>query len=140
LNAHRIEAAWRLGSWDSLENLLKDEYEPRFEASIGSLLHSIAQGEADALQTKIALLKDQISSSFASAVTGTYAQSYEGSLRLHMLEDIDRWHKVLPERSDSPQDLRKLMQLFNARLDMTIPSHRIQEPQLDLGRALLCAM
>lgn len=137
LNAHRIEAAWRLGSWTSLEKFLGDDYEPRFEASIGALLHAIARGNGDTFVQKLSELKIDLARTVASSITGTYAQGYEGILKLHMLDDVECFHNALSEQRGG---LQGAMRTFHARLDTTIPSHSVQEPILDLRRAILAAV
>lgn len=136
LNAQRIEAAWRLGNWDSLDKFLKEDYEERFEASIGHLLHSLTASDSRSFSDKLSQVKDRLANAFASSVAGSYAQSYEGALKLHMLEDLEQWN-LLDVNAVNQDELKRDMATFDARVEITVPSQRVQEPLLDLRRALL---
>ncbi|KAI9025680.1 hypothetical protein DFJ74DRAFT_605145 [Hyaloraphidium curvatum] len=135
LNAHRIEASWRLGSWDSLDRFLESDFEPRFEASVGGLLSAITKDDKAAFERQISALRAQLSGAFSSSISGTYAQSYDIALKLHMLEDVQSFYEGFGAEGGPPDRLQNLVKLFESRVDITVPSHRVQEPLLDLRRA-----
>ncbi|KAF3845218.1 hypothetical protein F7725_008381, partial [Dissostichus mawsoni] len=116
LNTYRVEAAWKLGKWDLLEDYLS----------------SAKKQDGETFYEKLKLVRKEqvVPLSAASYECGTYQRGYE----LHMLSELE--HSFTELQSSAPS-LSQLPPHFTDRLEMTQNSFRAKEPILALRRALL---
>ncbi|KAK6188750.1 hypothetical protein SNE40_004864 [Patella caerulea] len=148
LNAYRVEAAWKLGSWDKLETFKKMERHSRnWPVGVGRILLAAKhRNEEEFCQQLQIVRKEQMGPlSAASMETGSYHRGYENIVGLHILNEIEESMKVLfdfPVTNDdnSEPSCRKsqasLLSQWESRLLTTQSSFRTQEPILTLRRTL----
>ncbi|BFY98653.1 hypothetical protein BsWGS_01693 [Bradybaena similaris] len=151
INSYRIEAAWKLGSWDELDKALKTEQQSNcnWPVLVGRMLLAYKHGrEADFIEQLEIARKEQMGPlSAASMEIGSYHRGYENILRLHMISEIEEFFHVLvdfPESKDNNTNdvimlpsASDLLNNWQARIQMAQSSFRTQEPILTLRRTLL---
>ncbi|XP_038156648.1 serine/threonine-protein kinase ATR isoform X1 [Cyprinodon tularosa] len=141
LNTYRVEAAWKLGKWDLLEDYLTtDQQSCTWGVRLGQLLLSANKQDAESFYEKLKLVRKEqvVPLSAASYECGTYQRGYEYIVRLHMLSELEHAFTELQKTGDgSAPSLTKLPPHWSNRLEMTQNSFRAKEPILALRRALL---
>ncbi|KAK7486773.1 hypothetical protein BaRGS_00021920, partial [Batillaria attramentaria] len=150
LNQYRVEAAWKMSSWDRLDNMMKLEKPDNhsWPVCIGRILMSAKDKKEEEFlkQLQIARQEQMGPLSAASMEMGSYHRGYECILRLHMLGELEEYFRSLhdfPPRSEdssepsSQYSLAELLDQWDARLQMAQSSLRTQEPILTLRRTLL---
>ncbi|XP_076013772.1 serine/threonine-protein kinase ATR [Genypterus blacodes] len=141
LNTYRVEAAWKLGKWDLLEDYLtSDRQSSTWGVRLGQLLLSAKKQDAETFYTKLKLVRKEqvVPLSAASYECGTYQRGYEYIVRLHMLSELEHSFTGLQkQRESSAPSLSQLPVHWSDRLEMTQKSFRAKEPILALRRALL---
>ncbi|XP_044288721.1 serine/threonine-protein kinase ATR isoform X2 [Varanus komodoensis] len=138
LNPYRVEAAWKLTQWDSLENYLAaDGKSNTWSVRLGQLLLSAKKKEAATFfeTLKVVRAEQIVPLSAASFERGSYQRGYEYIIRLHMLCELE--HSVGPILQQSDSNWAKDSLNWHARIEMTQNSYRAKEPILALRRALL---
>ncbi|XP_060098281.1 serine/threonine-protein kinase ATR [Heteronotia binoei] len=138
LNTYRVEAAWKLGQWDSLENYLAaDGNSNTWSVRLGQLLLSAKKKDAASFYgtLKVVQAEQIVPLSAASFERGSYQRGYEYIIRLHMLCELE--HSIAPMLQQPDSDNSKDSLNWHARLEMTQNSYRAKEPILALRRALL---
>ncbi|XP_070697802.1 serine/threonine-protein kinase ATR [Pempheris klunzingeri] len=141
LNTYRVEAAWKLGKWDLLEDYLSSERQSStWGVRLGQLLLSAKKQDADTFYEKLKLVRKEqvVPLSAASYECGTYQRGYEYIVRLHMLSELEHtFTELQKQRECSVPSLSQLPPHWSDRLEMTQNSFRAKEPILALRRALL---
>ncbi|XP_012731184.2 serine/threonine-protein kinase ATR [Fundulus heteroclitus] len=141
LNTYRVEAAWKLGKWDLLEDYLSsDQQSCTWGVRLGQLLLSAKKQDAESFYEKLKVVRKEqvVPLSAASYECGTYQRGYEYIVRLHMLSELEHAFTELRETSGgSAPALAKLPPHWSDRLEMTQNSFRAKEPILAVRRALL---
>ncbi|MEQ2253945.1 hypothetical protein ILYODFUR_037757 [Ilyodon furcidens] len=141
LNTYRVEAAWKLGKWDLLEDYLSsDQQSCTWGVRLGQLLLSAKKQDAESFYEKLKLVRKEqvVPLSAASYECGTYQRGYEYIVRLHMLSELEHAFTELQEtRAGSIPGVTKLPPHWSDRLEMTQNSFRAKEPILAVRRALL---
>ncbi|XP_041828514.1 serine/threonine-protein kinase ATR isoform X3 [Melanotaenia boesemani] len=141
LNSYRVEAAWKLGKWDLLEDYLSsDQQSSTWGVQLGQLLLSAKKKDAETFYEKLKLVRKEqvVPLSAASYECGTYQRGYEYIVRLHMLSELEHTFTELQKhRQGSAPSLSQLPPHWSDRLEMTQNSFRAKEPILALHRALL---
>ncbi|XP_031592853.2 serine/threonine-protein kinase ATR isoform X3 [Oreochromis aureus] len=141
LNTYRVEAAWKLGKWDLLEDYLSsDQQSSTWGVRLGQLLLSAKKQDAENFYEKLKLVRKEqvVPLSAASYECGTYQRGYEYIVRLHMLSEMEHtFNELLKQRQGSVSNLSQLPPHWSDRLEMTQNSFRAKEPVLALRRALL---
>uniref|UniRef100_A0A3P9P5C8 Serine/threonine-protein kinase ATR n=1 Tax=Poecilia reticulata TaxID=8081 RepID=A0A3P9P5C8_POERE len=141
LNTYRVEAAWKLGKWDLLEDYLSsDQQSCTWGVRLGQLLLSAKKQDAESFYEKLKLVRKEqvVPLSAASYECGTYQRGYEYIVRLHMLSELEHAFTELRGAGDgSAPSLAKLPPHWSDRLEMTQNSFRAKEPILAVRRALL---
>ncbi|XP_072852125.2 serine/threonine-protein kinase ATR [Pogona vitticeps] len=138
LNAYRVEAAWKLTQWDSLESYLAaDGKSNTWSVRLGELLLSAKKKEAATFYDTLKVVRAEqiVPLSAASFERGSYQRGYEYIIRLHMLCELE--HSIAPMLLQSHSDGGKDSLNWHARIEMTQNSYRAKEPILALRRALL---
>ncbi|KAL8187826.1 UNVERIFIED_CONTAM: hypothetical protein K2H54_056449, partial [Gekko kuhli] len=138
LNTYRVEAAWKLAQWDSLENYLAaDGNSNTWSVRLGQLLLSAKKKDAASFYETLKVVQAEqiVPLSAASFERGSYQRGYEYIIRLHMLCELE--HSLAPMLQQPDSDCGKDSLNWHARLEMTQNSYRAKEPILALRRALL---
>uniref|UniRef100_A0A3P9LDR2 Serine/threonine-protein kinase ATR n=1 Tax=Oryzias latipes TaxID=8090 RepID=A0A3P9LDR2_ORYLA len=137
LNSYRVEAAWKLGKWDLLEDYLSSQQSSTWGVGLGQLLLSMQKQDAETFYEKLKLVrtKQVVPLSAASYECGTYQRGYE-YIVLHMLSELEHAFTELQTGGSTPS-LSQLPPHWSDRLEMTQKSFRAKEPILALRRALL---
>ncbi|XP_032356106.1 serine/threonine-protein kinase ATR [Etheostoma spectabile] len=141
LNTYRVEAAWKLGKWDLLEDYLSsDRQSNTWGVRLGQLLLSAKKQDGETFYEKLKLVRKEqvVPLSAASYECGTYQRGYEYIVRLHMLSELEHsFTELQKQRECSTPSLNQLPPHWSDRLEMTQNSFRAKEPILALRRALL---
>uniref|UniRef100_M4A4B4 Serine/threonine-protein kinase ATR n=1 Tax=Xiphophorus maculatus TaxID=8083 RepID=M4A4B4_XIPMA len=141
LNTYRVEAAWKLGKWDLLEDYLSsDQQSCTWGVRLGQLLLSAKKQDAESFYEGLKLMRKEqvVPLSAASYECGTYQRGYEYIVRLHMLSELEHaFTELRGVRDGSAPSLTKLPPHWSDRLEMTQNSFRAKEPILAVRRALL---
>nr|XP_020472290.1 serine/threonine-protein kinase ATR isoform X1 [Monopterus albus] len=141
LNTYRVEAAWKLGKWDLLEDYLgSDHQSSTWSVRLGQLLLSAKKQDADTFYEKLKVVRKEqvVPLSAASYECGTYQRGYEYIVRLHMLSELEHTFTELQKQQEiSTLSLSHVPPHWSDRLEMTQNSFRAKEPILALRRALL---
>ncbi|XP_016893203.1 serine/threonine-protein kinase ATR isoform X2 [Cynoglossus semilaevis] len=141
LNSYRVEAAWKLGQWDLLEDYLSsDRQSSTWGVRLGQLLLSAKKQDGKMFYEKLKLVRKEqvVPLSAASYECGTYQRGYEYIIRLHMLSELEHsFTDLQKQRETSTPRLSQLPPHWTHRLEMTQNSFRAKEPILALRRALL---
>ncbi|XP_054652391.1 serine/threonine-protein kinase ATR isoform X2 [Dunckerocampus dactyliophorus] len=141
LNTYRVEAAWKLGKWDLLEDYLSSDLQSStWGVRMGQLLLAAKKQDAGTFYEKLKLVRKEqvVPLSAASYECGTYQRGYEYIVRLHMLSEMEHTFTELQKQEEgSAPSLRQLPSHWSDRLEMTQKSFRAKEPILALRRALL---
>ncbi|XP_053162859.1 serine/threonine-protein kinase ATR isoform X2 [Hemicordylus capensis] len=138
LNTYRVEAAWKLTQWDSLENYLAaDGKSTTWSVRLGQLLLSAKKKDAATFYETLKIVRAEqiVPLSAASFERGSYQRGYEYIIRLHMLCELE--HCVGPMLQQPDSDYSKDSLDWHARIEMTQNSYRAKEPILALRRTLL---
>uniref|UniRef100_A0A8C3ATP9 Serine/threonine-protein kinase ATR n=1 Tax=Cyclopterus lumpus TaxID=8103 RepID=A0A8C3ATP9_CYCLU len=138
LNSYRVEAAWKLGKWDLLEDYLSsDRQSNTWGVRLGQLLLSAKKQDAETFYEKLKLVRKEqvVPLSAASYECGTYQRGYEYIVRLHMLGELEHsFTELQKQREFSTPSLSHLPPHWSDRLEMTQNSFRAKEPVLALRR------
>ncbi|KAM7403386.1 hypothetical protein PAMA_004031 [Pampus argenteus] len=141
LNTYRVEAAWKLGKWDLLEDYLSSDHQSStWGVQLGQLLLAAKNQDAATFYDKLKLVRKEqvVPLSAASYECGTYQRGYEYIVRLHMLSELEHtFTELLKQGKGSTASLNQLPPHWSDRLEMTQNSFRAKEPVLALRRALL---
>ncbi|XP_054839454.1 serine/threonine-protein kinase ATR [Eublepharis macularius] len=138
LNTYRVEAAWKLAQWDSLENYLAaDQNSNTWSVRLGQLLLSAKKKDSATFYETLKVVQAEqiVPLSAASFERGSYQRGYEYIIRLHMLCELE--HNIAPMFQQPNSDYSKDSLNWHARLEMTQNSYRAKEPILALRRTLL---
>ncbi|XP_025077039.1 serine/threonine-protein kinase ATR-like isoform X1 [Pomacea canaliculata] len=151
LNQYRVEAAWKMCNWDTLNTMMKYENPGNniWPLCIGRILMATKDRKEEEYQKHLHLARQEQMGplSAASMEMGSYHRGYEYILRLHMLSELEDYfhvcHNFSASSSDSSEPLvqssqEELLRQWNCRLQMVQSSFRTQEPILTLRRTLLC--
>ena len=139
LNAYAVEASWKLGKWDTLEQVLHKPCQNTFEVSLGKLLLSMHKDDWTEFGSHLETTRISLMAPLAAASKESYRRSYEYITKLHILHELETTLRL----SDSgptelhAEHLNQLSQSWDARLEMTAPSFQVREPILNLRRAAL---
>ena len=156
---HGIEATWRLGKWDLLDQYMAAHSKrTTFESSIGALMLSIRKGDGRMFEGILEQARNEITAPLVAASMESYSRSYNYITQLHALDEIEAFQRFLQEckqvlaidKSSQQrksgaveQDTKHILGLFDAlqkswavRLDMVSPSISVREPLLNIRRAL----
>uniref|UniRef100_H3DQ41 Serine/threonine-protein kinase ATR n=1 Tax=Tetraodon nigroviridis TaxID=99883 RepID=H3DQ41_TETNG len=143
LNTYRVEAAWKLGRWDLLEDYLgSGSQSSTWGVQLGKLLLSAKKQDEGTFYQKLKLVRKEqvvpLSAASYERGAGTYQRGYEYIVRLHMLSELEHTFTELQKQKEhSTPSLSQLPPHWSDRLDMTQNSFRAKEPILALRRALL---
>ncbi|KAJ3030097.1 UNVERIFIED_CONTAM: serine/threonine-protein kinase M1 [Siphonaria sp. JEL0065] len=141
LNSFGIEAGWRLGSWDTLDEMLKKDYLPCFETDLGKILLHAKQKKRQDFQATLKQTREQLIAPLCAASMESYSRAYDCVVKLNMLHETEAacqhiWQK---DATDDGEGFLAdvMMKSWDTRLKITLPSLKIREPILNLRRILV---
>lgn len=137
-----VEAAWKMGDWDNLENQLNNlnSKEQKFEVGIGKLCLAMRKNDSKLFENNIMQLRlNEVNQISVSSSDGkTYSKNYTNLVRLHMLNEIEHYFKRYYNNLKSRKDLVTLLtNRFTFRTKLVQSSVRLKEPIINLQRVLL---
>jgi serine/threonine-protein kinase ATR len=102
-----VEAAWRLGRWQSLSGLIESEKpevvcqgmdsEGAFQIAVGKAMLGLQRKEPTTVSSALQNAREALMQSLSSAARESYARSYSHIVRLHCLREIENASDVLCE-------------------------------------------
>uniref|UniRef100_T1IWR0 Serine/threonine-protein kinase ATR n=1 Tax=Strigamia maritima TaxID=126957 RepID=T1IWR0_STRMM len=144
LNRFRVEAAWKLNNWSSLDNFLKEDTVRCPGVAIGQILLSTKKREKAKF---VQLLEDarvnQMGPLSAAGMEDyAYQRGYEYLIRLHMLNEVEKGMRIflkfpatLPEEDEFENPVSLISQ-WDSRFKSIQSTFRYQEPVLSLRRVV----
>ncbi|MCD7463303.1 hypothetical protein HAX54_050313 [Datura stramonium] len=152
-----VQAAWRLGRWDLMDEYLNgadeeglvcssSESNALFDMDVAKILQAIMKRDQFSVAKKITLSKQALIAPLAAAGMDSYARAYPFVVKLHMLRELEDYSSLLGGESfleksfvlyDS--DFSKLMESWENRLKRTQPSLWAREPLLAFRRLVFGA-
>ncbi|XP_074312882.1 serine/threonine-protein kinase ATR isoform X2 [Silene latifolia] len=155
-----VQAAWRLGRWDLMDEYLDGADKPdkeallcsisesnaSFDMDIAKILRLIMEKDRFGVEEKIALSKQALIAPLAAAGMDSYTRAYPFIVKLHLLKELEEFHDMLEGESfmekrfllDDPAFM-KTMESWEGRLRFTQPSLWAREPLLAFRRFVFSA-
>ncbi|KAI9206311.1 uncharacterized protein BJ171DRAFT_28115 [Polychytrium aggregatum] len=139
LSSYGVEAAWRLGDWESLESFLSKPTQHRFDVSLGRLLLAAVKKDTPTFDRELKAIRKEIAGPLSAASMESYKRAYEHMVKLHMVHEVNTLYQITQsDRTQlEAQDLEKLMSEWLVRTQITSPTFSIRESILHLRRTLL---
>ncbi|KAF8794791.1 Serine/threonine-protein kinase ATR like protein [Argiope bruennichi] len=147
LNPFRIEAAWQLSNWESLESYLEEEENKEdWTVGVGNILYLANKKDVANFEKYVNIIRSRQMAplSAASMERGAYLRGYEYLIRMHMLTDLQEAVQSIFNLNLSDRSPSKTVSLFNEilptlslRRNLLQSSSRYQEPIHNLHRVLL---
>ncbi|EXB24045.1 Serine/threonine-protein kinase ATR [Morus notabilis] len=152
-----VQAAWRLGRWDLMDEYLNganeegllyssSESNALFDLDVAKILQAMLKKDQFSVAEKIALSKRALIASLAAAGMDSYMRAYPFVLKLHLLRELEDFHALLAnesflEKSFQVGDLgfSKVMENWESRLRFTQPSLWARESLLAFRRMVFGA-
>ncbi|GBF64420.1 kinase [Trichophyton mentagrophytes] len=114
-----IESSWVTGKWGKLEKLTlgrRDEITTDFNIGVGVGLVAFRQGKKDELGKIIEELRMNVASGFTLNSVSTFQASHDGTLKLHVLSEIELLTSDTYDNFSTPRN--ELFTVLDRRLDM----------------------
>jgi serine/threonine-protein kinase ATR len=149
-----IEAVWKLGNWDELQNQLEchqNESFTTFGSGIGELFSSIINKQTISdFEDKLRFVRHQLVGPLSAAameISG-YVRGHQYIVNLHILNDIQTaYNKLITKLTDECCDIDKfqnkflkVVNIWEERNNMVRKTSRCQEPILNVQRAIFSLM
>lgn len=152
-----VQAAWRLGRWDLMDEYLtgadeegllcsSSESNALFDMDVAKILQAIMNKDQFSLAEKIALSKQSLIAPLAAAGMDSYARAYPFALKLHMLRELEDFNSLLNGKSFlertfdiSEPEFSKVLENWDSRLKLSPPSLWAREPLLAFRRLVFGA-
>ncbi|XP_021753008.1 serine/threonine-protein kinase ATR-like isoform X1 [Chenopodium quinoa] len=147
-----VQAAWRLGKWDLMDEYLDgankegllcsiSDSNASFDMDVAKILQAIMQKDRFVVDEKIALSKQALIAPLAAAGMDSYARAYPFIVKLHLLRELENFRDLLgchsflekPFHLGHPEFL-KVIENWENRLKFTQPSLWAREPLLAFRR------
>lgn len=147
-----VQAAWRLGRWDLMEEYLhgadeegllcsSSESNACFDMDVAKILQAMMKKDNFLVSEKIAVSKQSLIAPLAAAGMDSYMRAYPFIVKLQFLQELEDFHALLVhesflEKSFHPYDqaFTEVMENWESRLRFTQPSIWAREPLLALRR------
>ncbi|KAF5185097.1 serine/threonine-protein kinase ATR [Thalictrum thalictroides] len=147
-----VQAAWRLGRWDLMDEYLSgaDEEGPicsssesnaSFDMDVAKILQAMMKKDQFSVAEKIAHSRQTLLAPLAAAGMDSYMRAYPLVVKLHMLHELEDFHNLLVndsflEKSFQLDDSKfvKVVEDWDNRLRFTQPSLWPREPLLAFRR------
>ncbi|KAJ3342792.1 serine/threonine-protein kinase M1 [Gonapodya sp. JEL0774] len=142
LESFRVEAAWKLSKWDTLEGLVDSNTKTSFEISLGRSILAIRGMDSKGLQAELKSMRRSIAGPLVLSSLESYDRAQDHVLKLHMLYEVEEWAKLWELCEETTEDdllrgLNGIVKQWDSRLLITNSSHRVVEPVLSLRRTML---
>ncbi|KAK7343322.1 hypothetical protein VNO77_11979 [Canavalia gladiata] len=152
-----VQAAWRLGRWDLMDEYLSgaeedglvcsgSESNASFDLNVAKILQAMMKRDHFSVAEKIALSKQSLIAPLAAAGMDSYMRAYPFVVKLHFLRELEDFHSLLGddsflEKSFHLDDLAfsKLVDNWDYRLRFTQSSLWAREPLLAFRRLVFGA-
>lgn len=125
-----VEAAWRLGKWSVLDNLVNEssgessfDADARYQLEFGRTLRNLHSGSTEDVVTSLTAARDSVMSSLSGAARVSYTQSYPCLVQLHTLREVEEFSSSLGTEEKREQSLGDAISPseWRDRLSITIP-------------------
>lgn len=152
-----VQAAWRLGRWDLMDEYLSkadeegllcssSESNASFDMDVAKILQAMMRKDQFSVAEKIALSKQALIAPLAAAGMDSYTRAYPFIVKLHLLRELEDFQSLLVddsflEKSFHLGDLgfSKVMENWENRLRFTQPSLWARDPLLAFRRLVFGA-
>ncbi|GFP89089.1 serine/threonine-protein kinase atr [Phtheirospermum japonicum] len=143
-----VQAAWRLGRWDLMEEYLtgadeegilcnSSESNALFDKDVAKILQAMMKKDQFSVAEKIALSKQALIAPLAAAGMDSYARAYPFVVKLHLLRELEDFSSLLNGESFlgksfklSEPEFKRTLENWESRLKLTQPSLWAREPLL----------
>ncbi|CAI9104764.1 OLC1v1003516C1 [Oldenlandia corymbosa var. corymbosa] len=147
-----VQAAWRLGRWDLMDEYLSGadeegkvcssaECNASFDMDVAKILQTIMRKDEPSTRRRIALSKHALIAPLAAAGMDSYARAYPFAVKLHMLQELEDFNFLLAGDSFLEKQLKlgdpefsKVIANWENRMKLTQPSLWAREPLLAFRR------
>ncbi|GMJ02240.1 Ataxia telangiectasia-mutated and RAD3-related [Hibiscus trionum] len=152
-----VQAAWRLGRWDLMNEYLSgadeegllcssSESNASFDLDVAKILQAMMKKDQFSVAEKMALSKQSLIAPLAAAGMDSYTRAYPIIVKLHLLRELEDFHTLLIEESFLEKSFHlgdfgfsKVMENWESRLRFTQPSLWAREPLLAFRRLVFGA-
>ncbi|XP_059653895.1 serine/threonine-protein kinase ATR [Cornus florida] len=152
-----VQAAWRLGRWDLMDEYLNgadeegllcssSESNASFDMDVAKILQAMMKKDQFSVAEKIALSKQSLIAPLAAAGMDSYTRAYPFVVKLHMLRELEDFHALLAGESFLKKsfclhesEFSKMVENWENRLRFTQPSLWAREPLLAFRRLVFGA-
>ncbi|GLT42972.1 hypothetical protein SLA2020_169490 [Shorea laevis] len=152
-----VQAAWRLGRWDLMDEYLNgadedgllcssSESNASFDMDVAKILQAMMKKDLFSVAEKIAMSKQALIAPLAAAGMDSYARAYPFIVKLHLLTELEDFHTLLGDDSFleksfhlGDQGFTKVTENWENRLRFTQPSLWAREPLLAFRRLVFGA-
>ncbi|XVE93918.1 hypothetical protein REPUB_Repub01dG0235600 [Reevesia pubescens] len=152
-----LQAAWRLGRWDLMNEYLSgadeegllcssSESNASFDLDVAKILQAMMKKDQFSIAEKIALSKQVLIAPLAAAGMDSYRRAYPIIVKLHLLRELEDFHTLLIDESFLEKSFHlgdcgfsKVMENWENRLRFTQPSLWAREPLLAFRRLVFGA-
>ncbi|KAA8546139.1 hypothetical protein F0562_020967 [Nyssa sinensis] len=152
-----VQAAWRLGRWDLMDEYLNgadeegllcssSESNASFDMDVAKILQAMMKKDQYLVAEKIALSKQTLIAPLAAAGMDSYIRAYPFVVKLHVLRELEDFHTILVGKSFLENSFHlhepgfsKVVENWENRLRFTQPSLWAREPLLAFRRLVFGA-
>ncbi|MED6198219.1 hypothetical protein PIB30_064049 [Stylosanthes scabra] len=152
-----VQAAWRLGRWDLMNEYLSgadeeglvcssSESNASFDLDVAKILQAMMKRDHFSVEEKIALSKQSLIAPLAAAGMDSYMRAYPFVVKLHFLRELEDFHSLLGNDSFLEKSFHlgdsafsRLVDNWDNRLRFTQSSLWAREPLLALRRLVFGA-
>ncbi|OMO91928.1 hypothetical protein COLO4_18014 [Corchorus olitorius] len=152
-----VQAAWRLGRWDLMDEYLSgadeegllcssSESNASFDLDVAKILQAMMKKDRFLVAEKIALSKQALIAPLAAAGMDSYTRAYPIIVKLHLLCELEDFHALLIDESFLEKSFHLgdcgfsiVMENWENRLRFTQPSLWAREPLLAFRRLVFGA-
>ncbi|CAB4290922.1 unnamed protein product [Prunus armeniaca] len=147
-----VQAAWRLGRWDLMDEYLSgadeegllcssSESNASFDMDVAKILQALMKKDQFSVDERIALSKQALIAPLAAAGMDSYVRAYPFVVKLHLLRELEDFHTLLADDSFLEKSFQlgdhgfsQVMENWENRLRFTQPSIWAREPLLAFRR------
>lgn len=152
-----VQAAWRLGRWDLMDEYLggadeegllcsSSESNALFDMDVAKILQAIMKKDQFSVAERIALSKQALIAPLAAAGMDSYARAYPFVVKLHVLRELEDFNALLAGESFLVKQFHlgdpeffEIIGHWENRLRLTQPSLWAREPLLAFRRLVFGA-
>lgn len=152
-----VQAAWRLGRWDLMDEYLSgadeegllcsgSESNASFDMDVAKILQALMKKDQFSVAERIALSKQALIAPLAAAGMDSYMRAYPYIVKLHLLRELEDFHTLLVDDSFLDRKFHladprfsKLIENWENRLRFTQSSLWAREPLLAFRRLVFGA-